>query len=88
MFGMQQMIKELTGVDPEELQGMIAKAQTDGAQILSQLFTRLEALDAKCNLILENQQTQYALLRKAGLIEDANTLAQEPTNEHRAADKH
>lgn len=88
MFGMTQMIKELTGIDPEDLQAMIQKAQTDGAQILSQVFSRMEALDAKLTLVLENQQTQYALLRKAGLIEDVSSLTQESTNEHRAADKH
>lgn len=88
MLGMSGMIKEMIGIDPEELQAMIAKAQTDGAQILSQLFTRLDSMDAKLNLVLENQQTQYALLRKAGLIEDVSSLNQESTNEHRAADKH
>lgn len=88
MLGMSNMVKDMLGIDPAEIQAMIEKAQTDGAQILSQLFSRLDSLEARCNLILENQQTQYALLRKAGLIEDVSSLAKESTDEHRAADKH
>jgi hypothetical protein len=88
MLGMDMMIKNMTGLDLGELQAMIQKAQTDGAQILSEVFTRMESIDAKCAQILENQQIQYALLRKAGLIPDVSALSEESSDEHRAADKH
>ena len=88
MLGMEMMVKNLTGLDVSDLQGAIQKAQADAAQVLSQVFDRLDRIQQTQEIILENQQIQYQLLRKAGLIEDVSSLAKESTNEHRAADKH
>ena len=88
MLGMEMMLKNLTGLDVSDLQGAIQKAQADAAQVLSQVFDRLDRIQQTQEIILENQQIQYQLLRKAGLIEDVSSLAKESTNEHRAADKH
>lgn len=88
MLGMDMMIKNLTGLDVADLQGAIQKAQADAAQVLSQVFDRLDRIQQTQEIILENQQIQYRLLRKAGLIEDVSSLAKESTDEHRATDKH